>query len=65
MKLMWKNLSLNWMRCGLLLKAETMKYGFGFRIMLVKFYAVGDRSVDTFKKLWDGISNKIKRKAVF
>ena len=28
-------------------------------------YAVGDRSVYTFKKLWDKISDKIKRKAVF
>ena len=28
-------------------------------------YAVGDRSVDTFKRLWDGISDKIKRKAIF
>ena len=28
-------------------------------------YAVGDRSVYTFKKLWNGISDKIKRKAVF
>ena len=37
-----------------------MKYGYGFRIMLVKFYAVGDRSVNTFR-----ISDKIKRKAIF
>ncbi len=28
-------------------------------------YAVGDRSVNTFKRLWDGISDKIKRKAIF
>ena len=28
-------------------------------------YAVGDRSIDTFKQLWDGISDKIKQKAVF
>ena len=28
-------------------------------------YAVGDRSVDTFKRLWDGISDEIKRKAIF
>jgi len=28
-------------------------------------YAVGDRSVYTFKKLWGKISDKIKRKAVF
>lgn len=28
-------------------------------------YAVGDRSVKTFKRLWDGISNKIKQKAIF
>ena len=28
-------------------------------------YAVGDRSIYTFKQLWDGISDKIKRKAIF
>jgi IS1 family transposase len=28
-------------------------------------YAVGDRSVNTFKRLWDRISDKIKRKAIF
>jgi len=28
-------------------------------------YAVGDRSVYTFKKLWNGISDKIKRKVIF
>jgi len=28
-------------------------------------YAVGDRSVTTFKRLWDRISDKIKRKAIF
>jgi len=28
-------------------------------------YAVGDHSVDTFKRLWDGISDKIKREAIF
>ncbi len=28
-------------------------------------YAVGDRFVDTFRRLWDGISDKIKRKAIF
>jgi len=28
-------------------------------------YAVGDRSVYTFKKLWDGISDEIKRKIFF
>ncbi len=28
-------------------------------------YAVGDRSVYTFKKLWNGISDKIKQKAIF
>jgi len=27
-------------------------------------YAVGDRSVNTFKRLWDGISDKIKHKAI-
>nr|WP_244403289.1 IS1 family transposase [Ferroglobus placidus] len=28
-------------------------------------YAIGDRSVDTFKKLWDGIGDEIKREAIF
>jgi len=28
-------------------------------------YAIGDRSIDTFKRLWDGISDKVKRKATF
>jgi IS1 family transposase len=28
-------------------------------------YAVGDCSITTFKRLWDGISNKIKHSAIF
>ncbi|ADC64414.1 IS1 transposase [Ferroglobus placidus DSM 10642] len=28
-------------------------------------YAVGDRSVGTFKRLWDGIGGEIKQKAIF
>ena len=28
-------------------------------------YAVGNRSIDTFKKLWDGISDEIKNNTIF
>ena len=28
-------------------------------------YAIRDCSVETFKRLWDGISDEIKRKAIF
>jgi IS1 family transposase len=28
-------------------------------------YAIGDRSINTFKRLWDGICDKIKRNAIF
>ncbi len=44
-----------------------MKSGFALEVNSRKIisYAVGDRSVNTFKRLWDGISEEIKQKAIF
>ena len=28
-------------------------------------YVIGNRSINTFKRLWDGICDKIKRNAIF
>jgi len=57
------------MRCGVLLGKRENEIWIWLALEVnsrkILSYAVGDRSVYTFKKLWNGISDKIKRKAVF